>query len=418
MINAPKGTKDILPQYVYKWHYIEKIIKNITSLYGLKEIRTPIFEHTELFVRGIGETTDVVGKEMYTFLDKGNRSITLKPEGTAGVARAYIENNLSAQPAPTKMYYITPVFRYEKPQSGRLRQHHQFGIEIFGSPSPLADAEVISVAYKLFATIGIKDLDLRINSIGCANCRVNYNQALKEYFSLHIDKMCATCAERLVKNPLRILDCKSTICGQYTKKAPVMLEYLCTECKEHHNKVLEALDASGISYTVDAMIVRGLDYYTKTVFEFVSTNIGSQGAVCGGGRYDNLTADLDGKPTGAVGFGLGLERLIMVAEATNIALGQEQKVSVYIASQSKAQALASFALAQSLRKKGISAECDTLNRSLKAQMKYADKQGYAYVIVLGSKEISSGQVQVKKMQDGSVTAVLTDKLAEFFKEIV
>ncbi len=418
MVNAPKGTKDILPQAVHKWHYIEKTIEKIASLYGLKEIRTPIFEHTELFVRGIGETTDVVGKEMYTFLDKGSRSVTLKPEGTAGVARAYIENNLNSLPAPAKMYYITPVFRYEKPQSGRLRQHHQFGIEIFGTYSPLADAEVISVAHKLFSAIGIKDLDLRINSIGCPACRAKYNQALKEYFSLHIDKMCNTCAERLVKNPLRILDCKSAVCGKYTKNAPIMLDYLCAECKEHHNGVQEALRASDIAYTVDPMIVRGLDYYTKTVFEFVSTNIGSQGTVCGGGRYDNLVSDLGGKPAGAVGFGLGLERLIMVAEATGIALGCEQKVSVYIAPQDKANSIAAFALAQRLREAGISAECDSLDRSLRAQMKYADKQGYAYVIVLGQEEASTGQVQVKKMSDGSVTSMLIDNLAEFFKEIV
>jgi len=418
MVKAPKGTKDILPDAIYKWHYIEKIIEKITSLYGLKEIRTPIFEHTELFVRGIGEATDVVGKEMYTFLDKGDRSITLKPEGTAGVARAYIESKLNAHPLPAKMYYITPVFRYEKPQSGRLRQHHQFGIEIFGSYSALADAEVISVAHSLFSTIGIKDLELRINSIGCPACRAKYNLALKEYFSLHIDSMCPTCTERLERNPLRILDCKSEICRTYTKKAPVMLDFLCTDCLAHHNGVLAALDASGISYAIDPMIVRGLDYYTKTVFEFVSTNIGSQGTVCGGGRYDNLVSDLDGKPTGAVGFGLGLERLIMVAEATGIALGQQQKTYVYIAPQDAAQSVAAFSLTQNLRNCGISAECDTLGRSLRAQMKYADKQGYAYVIVLGREELSSHQVQVKKMTDGSTVCVVMGKIVDFFKEII
>lgn len=418
MIFAPKGTKDILPRDVYKWHYIENIIKEITTLYGLKEIRTPIFEHTELFVRGIGEATDVVGKEMYTFLDKGERSITLKPEGTAGAVRAYIENSLDSQALPCKMYYKTPVFRYEKPQSGRLRQHHQFGIELFGTYSPYADAEVISVAAKLFERIGIKDLELKINSIGCPSCRKEYNKALVQYFGQHIDKMCATCGERLVKNPLRILDCKSPICSEYGQSAPKILDFLCAECQEHHNTVCAALDACGIAYIEDPMIVRGLDYYTKTVFEFVSCNIGSQGTVCGGGRYDNLIEELEGKPAGAVGFGLGLERLIMVAEATNLTLGQENHSLVYIASQSKDIQAEAYALTESLRKAGISAECDILGRSLKAQMKYADKQNYSYVIVLGEREIAEGAVQIRKMQDGKTNLVKIAELAKFFEEIL
>ena len=418
MISAPKGTKDILPKDIHKWHYIEKIIDNLALLYGLKEIRTPIFEHTELFTRGIGETTDVVGKEMYTFTDKGGRSITLKPEGTAGAARAYIENSLDAQPQPCKMYYKTPVFRYEKPQSGRLRQHHQFGIEIFGSYSPYADAEAICIARGLFDAVGIKDLQLRINSIGCPACRRQYNAALKEYFATHIDKMCDTCAERLAKSPWRSLDCNSPVWGEFAKNAPKMLDYLCPECEHHHNTVKEALDACGIKYIVDPMIVRGLDYYTKTVFEFVSDNIGAQGTVCGGGRYDNLVSELEGKPAGSVGFGLGLERLIMVAEATGIKLGEDISPAVYIAPLGERQRAEAFALTAALRNAGISAECDILDRSLKAQMKYADKKGYTYVIVLGEEELSRKEAQVKNMADGTVRTVGLSMMAEFFKEIL
>ena len=293
MINIPKGTKDVVPSESYKWHFIEDKARQIAKEFCMREIRTPVFEHTELFLRGVGDTTDIVNKEMYTFNDKGGRSITLKPEGTAGVARAFIENGLGENPQPTKMYYITPVFRYERPQAGRLREHHQFGVEIYGSASPQADAEVILIARAMLNKVGIKDdmLSLNINSIGCPKCRADYNRALKEYFSARIDGMCSTCRERLDKNPLRILDCKEEGCRKIAADAPVILDYLCDDCKNHHEQLCSALEAAGVKYTINPHIVRGLDYYTRTVFEFISTAIGAQGTVCGGGRYDGLVQE-------------------------------------------------------------------------------------------------------------------------------
>lgn len=412
MINIPKGTKDVLPYESYKWHYVENIIRDITSKYGFLEIRTPTFEHTELFLRGVGETTDIVNKEMYTFIDKGNRSITLKPEGTAGVARSYVENGLSENPQPIKMYYITPVFRYERPQAGRLREHHQFGIELYGSDSPYADVEVISVAKSLFDSLGIKDLELNINSIGCSVCRTDYNRALKEYLKEHINEMCPTCKERLEKNPLRILDCKEERCKLITANAPKVLDYLCDDCNNHHEMVKSILSSLGIDFKVNSNIVRGLDYYTKTVFEFVSTSIGAQGTVCGGGRYNNLVKEVGGKPTPAVGFGMGIERLLMVLEALNLNLGKEEIPLVYVAPLSAEQVGEAYKLVTSLRCEGVSADTDLMGRSLKAQMKYAGKRGYAYVIVLGESEIVDGIVKIKSMATSEEVAVEINKLAE------
>ncbi|MDE5618282.1 MAG: histidine--tRNA ligase, partial [Clostridia bacterium] len=303
MINIPKGTKDVLPSQSYKWHYIEGVLRQVAHDFCVSEVRTPTFEHTELFARGVGDTTDIVNKEMYTFEDKGGRSMTLKPEGTAGIARLYIENSLSAMPQPLKMYYITPVFRYERPQAGRLREHHQFGIEVYGAAGPQADVEVISIAKAVFDRLGIGKLVLNINSIGCPECRKKYNKALYDYLSSRVGKMCDTCKERLDKNPLRILDCKEEKCKAITADAPVILDYLCDDCKNHHIKVCEGLEEICINYIVNPRIVRGLDYYTRTVFEFISDNIGAQGAVCAGGRYDNLVSQVGGKPTPAVGFG-------------------------------------------------------------------------------------------------------------------
>ena len=322
MINIPKGTKDVVPSESYKWHFIEDKARQIAKEFCMREIRTPVFEHTELFLRGVGDTTDIVNKEMYTFNDKGGRSITLKPEGTAGVARAFIENGLGENPQPTKMYYITPVFRYERPQAGRLREHHQFGVEIYGSATPQADAEVILIARAMLNKVGIKDdmLSLNINSIGCPKCRADYNRALKEYFSARIDGMCSTCRERLDKNPLRILDCKEEGCRKIAADAPVILDYLCDDCKNHHEQLRSALEAAGVKYTINPHIVRGLDYYTRTVFEFISTAIGAQGTVCGGGRYDGLVQEVGGKPTPAAGFGMGIERLLMVMQNTGIVI--------------------------------------------------------------------------------------------------
>ncbi len=412
MINIPKGTKDLLPYESYKWHYVENIVRDVTSKYGFLEIRTPTFEHTELFLRGVGETTDIVNKEMYTFIDKGNRSITLKPEGTAGVARSYVENGLSENPQPMKMYYITPVFRYERPQAGRLREHHQFGVELYGSDSPYADVEVISVAKTLFNTLGIKDLELNINSIGCPVCRAEYNKALKAYLSEHIDGMCPTCKERLDKNPLRILDCKEERCKAVNANAPKVLEFLCDDCKKHHEDVKSILNSLGIEYKVNPSIVRGLDYYTKTVFEFVSTSIGAQGTVCGGGRYNNLVKEVGGKPTPAVGFGMGIERLIMVLEALGLSLGEQEIPSVYIAPLSQDQMQYAYGLAMKLRAQNVSADTDLMGRSLKAQMKYAGKHGYAYVVVLGENEVNDGIAKIKVMATGEEIEVSINNIAE------
>lgn len=411
MINIPKGTKDVLPLESYKWHYIENTIRDITAKYGFLEIRTPTFEHTDLFLRGVGETTDIVNKEMYTFLDKGNRSITLKPEGTAGVARSFVENGLSENPQPMKMYYVTPVFRYERPQAGRLREHHQFGIELYGSDSPYADVEVITVAKTLFDKLGIKELELNINSIGCPVCRAEYNRVLKEYLASHIDDMCATCKERLDKNPLRILDCKEEKCKAITKNAPKVLNYLCDDCRKHHEDVKNILNSLGIAYTVNPNIVRGLDYYTKTVFEFVSTSIGAQGTVCGGGRYNNLVKEVGGKPTPAVGFGMGIERLIMVLEALDLSLGEEEVPTVYVAPLSQDQALDAYKLVTTLRAQNVSADTDIMGRSLKSQMKYAGKKGYKFVVVLGENEINEGYVKIKNMATGEEDSVEICNLA-------
>ena len=297
MINIPKGTKDVLPSQSFKWQYVEETARKVAKIYNLKEIRTPVFEHTELFQRGVGETTDVVNKEMYTFFDKGGRSVTLKPEGTAGAARLFIENGLASSPMPLKAFYLTPCFRYERPQAGRLREFHQFGIEVFGSKEPETDAEVISAANMLLNELGVNGCQLQINSIGCPVCRAEYNKALKEYFRPQLKNMCATCNARFEQNPLRILDCKEEECKKITANAPKILDYLCPDCKDHFKKVQSLLKAQGVKYLINPNIVRGLDYYTRTVFEFVSTEIGAQGTVCGGGRYDNLISELGGAPT-------------------------------------------------------------------------------------------------------------------------
>lgn len=412
MINIPKGTKDVLPNESYKWHYVENVIRDITEKFGFLEIRTPTFEHTELFLRGVGETTDIVNKEMYTFEDKGKRSITLKPEGTAGVARAYVENGLSEVPQPMKMFYLTPVFRYERPQAGRLREHHQFGVELYGSDSPYADVEVITIAKALFDRLGIKDLELNINSIGCSNCRKEYNLALKNYLKDHIDCMCPTCKERLEKNPLRILDCKEEKCKCITANAPKVTDYMCDDCKAHHESVQTILKSLGILYKVNPNIVRGLDYYTKTVFEFVSTSIGAQGTVCGGGRYNNLVKEVGGKATPAVGFGMGIERLIMVLESLGLFIGEEEIPSVYVAPLSQNELPNAYEITAGLRAKGVSADTDLLGRSLKAQMKYAGKKGFKYVVVLGEEEIKENKVNIKIMATGEEIAVELNNLAE------
>lgn len=416
MINIPKGTKDVLPEQSYKWHYIESVARGVAKQFCINEIRTPTFEHTELFLRGVGETTDIVSKEMYTFLDKGERSITLKPEGTAGVARSFVENGLNSLAQPIKMYYITPVFRYEKPQAGRLREHHQFGIEIFGSYSPMADIEVMMVAKTIFDKLGIGNLTLNINSIGCENCRKSYNAALKEYLSVHLDKMCPTCKERFDKNPLRILDCKEVECAKINANAPIVLDYLCDDCKAHHETVCIQLTNLNIDFVVNPKIVRGLDYYTKTVFEFVSNNIGAQGTVCGGGRYNNLVEEVGGKPCPAVGFGMGLERLMLTLENLGLNVGIPYAPDVYVAPICDKAKNLYIKLVNDLRIKGLNVETDLMERSVKAQMKFANKLNAKYTVLLGESELESNCASVKNMNNGETQLVNLEEIYEFIKE--
>lgn len=415
MINIPKGTKDVLPEQSYKWQYLEEAARSVAAAFGLKEIRTPVFEHTELFLRGVGETTDVVTKEMYTFEDKGGRSITLKPEGTAGVARSFIENGLANSPMPLKSYYLTPCYRYERPQAGRLREFHQFGIEVYGSAQPETDAEVIFAASSFLNKLGIKGARLEINSIGCKSCRAEYNRALKEYFRPHLDGMCANCRDRFDKNPLRIIDCKEEACRKITAGAPKILDYLCPDCRAHFESVKGYLSALGVEYTVNPDIVRGLDYYTRTVFEFVSTAIGAQGTVCGGGRYDGLIAELGGGNVPAVGFAAGLERLLLLMDNTGVEFPAPPVPRVYVAGMDEPTRKKAFGIVNGLRVKGISAECDHMARSVKAQFKYADKIGAEYVAVIGGNELESGSCTLKRMRDGQTFDMPFADIYEFLK---
>lgn len=414
--NIPKGTKDVLPEDSYKWHYIEDAVRETARLFDVKEIRTPTFEHTELFLRGVGDTTDIVNKEMYTFFDKGNRSITLKPEGTAGVARCFVENSLYAGPLPVKTYYITPVFRYERPQAGRLREHHQFGVELYGSAGAEMDVEAISIAKSLFCRLGLDNLTLNINSIGCPTCRKEYNKALKEYYAGHIDKMCATCKERLDKNPLRILDCKEEDCKKINEDAPVILDYLCDDCKKHLSDLKKGLETLEIPYVVNPKIVRGLDYYTRTVFEFVSNDIGAQGTVCGGGRYDNLVEEVGGKPCPSVGFGMGIERLILVLENAGKMPEKSDNVTVFVGYVGDEIKFDALKITNDLRRAGISADTEFTGRSVKAQMKYAGKIGAKFTLIIGADELENGVVNVKNMETGESAPVKINEITKYFLE--
>lgn len=408
---APRGTKDVVPQESYKWHYIENKIHDLCRRFGYKEVRIPVFEHTELFERGVGDTTDVVQKEMYTFEDKGGRSITLRPEGTAGTVRCFLENNLYADAQPTKMYYMLSCYRYEKPQAGRLREFHQFGIESFGSPDSSVDAEVISMAITLLKELGVKDLKLYVNSIGCPECRKEYNNKLKDYFNGYIGELCETCKTRLDKNPMRIIDCKVPRCGEIGHNAPKILNEQCPECTEHYNKLCNYLDTMGIEYEIDDTIVRGLDYYTTTVFEIKSEGL----VVCGGGRYNGLVEELGGKPTPGVGFGLGLERLLLVLENQGLLPDDNSNVKLYIANIGENADMFAQKLVNELRSEGVSAEKDLMSRSLKAQMKYADKIGAEYTAVIGDDEISAGKITLKNMKTGEQQEVEINKLHDLLK---
>lgn len=414
---AVKGTRDVLPKDVYKNQYIEATAIDVAEKFGYKEIRTPMFEHTELFQRGVGDTTDVVQKEMYTFDDKGGRSITLRPEGTAGAVRAYLENGLCNEALPQKVCYVGPCFRYEKPQAGRLREFHQFGVECLGTASPLADAELISLAKSIFDTLGVTDLSLEINSIGCPKCRAEYHKALREYFSAHTDELCDTCNGRLERNPMRILDCKSPVCSKIAENAPVVTDYLCDECREHFEKVQEYLKTLNIEYTINPKIVRGLDYYTKTVFEFVSDSIGAQGTVCGGGRYDGLVDELGGQKTPSLGFAMGLERLMLVMEAQNAPFPEESKPDLFIVAIGDKATAKAVEIAKDMRDEGFTALMDLNQRSIRAQMKYADKLGAKFNIVIGDNEVDSGITKLKNMTTGEETEIPLDTFVNGFYNI-
>lgn len=409
---APRGTQDWYGEEMYKRTVIEKIARETARTYNIHEIITPVFEHTVLFQRGVGETTDVVQKEMYTFIDKGDRSITLKPEGTAGTMRAYLEHNMYAEPGPTKLFYVTQAFRYEKPDSGRLRQHHQFGVEFVGSKSPMVEVELITLITELIAKFGIKDAKLHINSIGCKTCRKIYNDALLAYLSRNEQCLCDTCRDRMVKNPLRVIDCKVPECKEIVKDAPRTIDYLCEECDTHFKELKSLLNELNIPYEIDTGIVRGLDYYTKTVFEFVN----SDGfTLCGGGRYDGLINEIDEKQDiPSVGFGMGIERIIYFLEKEGISLGEEEKPQLYVGilgSEAKAKA---YAIVKKLRESGIIVETDYMDRSVKAQMKYANKIGALNTVIIGSDELEKNEVSIKNMETGETILVALDNIINYF----
>ena len=410
-----KGTEDVLPKDSYRWQFVEDVMRKESAAYGFKEIRTPVFEHTELFARGVGQTTDVVQKEMYTFDTKGGESVTLRPEGTAGAARAVLEHGLVNDSLPIKASYFVSCYRYEKPQAGRLREFHQFGLECYGTQSPVADAELICAAQSIFDRLGIKQLRLEINSIGCPTCRAEYHKALKEYFYGYKDELCETCNSRLEKNPMRILDCKSPVCSKIAQGAPKITDYLCDECKEHFASVQKYLDAAGVEYTVNPTIVRGLDYYTKTVFEFVTDFIGAQGTVCGGGRYDGLIEELGGKHLPSLGFAMGIERLLMLMDKQGIEIPKPSTCDLYVSFMGESASLKSFEIIKAVRSCGLIAETDVVGRGLRAQMKYDNKIGAKFSMVLGDNEIEQGKAVIKNMSNGEQTEiVLDDTFAEKF----
>ena len=416
-IKRPNGTEDVLPKDIHKWYTVEKIARETAESYGFGELRFPTFENTDLFLRSVGETTDVVQKEMYTVKAK-ETEFTLRPEGTAGAIRAMLQNGMLNEALPQRIFYIISCFRHERPQAGRLREFHQFGLEMAGSPAPSADAEVISLAKNILDRLGLKNIELHINSIGCPTCRAKYHDALRAYFEPRKDELCDTCKERLVKNPMRLLDCKSPEDREIAKDAPVILDYLCDECSDHFTKLKKYLDNAGIAYTVDPKIVRGLDYYTKTVFEFITTEIGAQGTVCGGGRYDGLIEQLGGQHTPALGFGMGIERLLLVMDKQGCDYLAPKKCDIYFATMGDAALEKAMELSRALREYGYFAEYDLMGRGLKAQMKYANKIGAAFMIVLGDNELEEGKAKLKEMEKGEeVTIYLGDKFAASFEEV-
>lgn len=415
LTKAPRGTKDIIPAEAYKWNYLEEKFRDLCRLYGYEEIRTPVFEHTELFKRGVGDTTDIVQKEMYTFKDRGDRDLTLKPEGTAGVIRAFIENKMYAETQPTKLFYITPCFRYERPQSGRQRQFHQFGVEAIGSDTPSLDAEVISLAMQFLGEAGLKDLTVSINSVGCPVCREEYNRLLKDYLAAKAHVLCDLCNDRRDKNPMRVIDCKNETCQANIVDIPLMADHLCDNCKDHFDQLKSYLDEMDIKYVVDKKIVRGLDYYKRTAFEIISNDLGAQSTVCGGGRYDGLVEQIGG-PSGysGIGFGLGAERLLLTLEANGVEIGNPNHTDIFVVTIGDKAKLKSFSILKDLRVNHISADKDHLDRSLKAQFKYSNKINAKYTIVIGDDELDKDEATLKNMETGDQKLI---KISELVNEL-
>lgn len=415
LTTKPRGTNDILPGEVEKWHFLELQIRGICREYGYSEVRTPIFEHTELFLRGVGDTTDIVEKEMYTFTDRGKRSITLRPENTASVVRAYLEEKLYAGPQPVKLFYCGPMFRYDRPQAGRFRQFHQFGVEVFGSHDPALDAEVMAMAMDFYGRLGLQNLKLLINSVGCPNCRPGLRRKLQDYFRPQMEGLCKVCRERFEKNPLRILDCKEGRCAEIGVNAPVILDCLCNDCRAHFEEVKRSLNLLGLSYLVDRRLVRGLDYYTHTAFEITAADIGAQSSIGGGGRYNGLVEICGGPPVPGIGFALGMERIILTMERQGIDLPGVSRPEVFVVTAGEAAAAEAFRLLFKLRSGGISADKDYLGRSLKAQMKFAGKTGARYAIIVGEEELKQGKVMVRDMNAGEQAAIALNDVVQYLK---
>ena len=416
LVRLPKGTSDILPAGIDYWYYLENITREVLQNYGYREIRTPAFEHTELFVRGIGETTDIVQKEMFTFQDRKGRNLTLRPEGTAPVVRAYLEHNLGRENPLSKLFYIGSMFRCEKPQAGRYRQFNQFGAEAIGSPFPAIDAEIIASALSVYKELGLTDLKLMLNSVGCRECRPQYLKTLKDYFQEKKDLLCADCKQRYEQNPLRILDCKKEKCRIVIKGCPSIFDYLCEDCANHFNTLIYYLDNIGIAYQINPLLVRGLDYYTKTAFEIISGELGAQNAVGGGGRYDYLVEELGGKHTPAVGFAAGIERILETMVKQNVKVPVWEGIKVFIAATSQEQTVSALSIANQLREKGISAEMDFLAKSLKSQMRTANKLQVPYVLILGPEELKEDKVTIKNMVDGAQEEILLHDILPYLQK--
>lgn len=412
----PRGTADILPEEAAGWRYVEDTFRTICREYCYEEIRFPIFEHTELFERGVGDTTDIVEKEMYTFQDRGDRSVTLRPEGTAPVVRAYLENNLNAGPQPVKLYYTGPMFRYDKPQAGRLRQFHQLGTEVLGSPLPSVDAELIAMIMEFYGRLGLKGLDLHINSVGCPRCRADLRERLQQFLSPRLDSLCPNCRGRFSRNPLRILDCKEKECAGISAGAPTTLDCLCPDCGSHFSSVKGYLDRLGIAYQVDSRLVRGLDYYTNTAFEVMSRDIGAQSSIGGGGRYNGLIEAVGGPPTPGVGFALGVERILLTMKGQGIDFPGRDRPDVFVVNADPDTEMEAFDILFALREGGLSADKDFLGRSMKAQMKYAGKTGCRFVVILGGNELKRGAAGVKDMASGEQVEMTLDDLAGRIKK--